>query len=199
MANVSQYEVAPRKWHAYFHSKTWAKSRWVTVILVSLLHLSVVMSGPAFADRNYPSGCDTWATEWSWDTNCWLGNNYDEDGNYTGGIQGQLQALGYYGGSIDGLWGPLTEGAVKNYQSARGLSSDGIVGNNTWDAFYDDKFYSHTSGDYWVYDTVSNSSCRDCFWLNNDSSSAYYLHWYILDFVDPDVEYLTAFTVYGPQ
>ena len=40
------------------------------------------------------------------------------------------QALG--AGGIDGDFGPATEAAVKNYQTANGLHADGIIGNNTW-------------------------------------------------------------------
>jgi peptidoglycan hydrolase-like protein with peptidoglycan-binding domain len=35
-------------------------------------------------------------------------------------------------GAADGKFGPKTEGAVKAYQSAQGLGTDGIVGDRTW-------------------------------------------------------------------
>lgn len=44
------------------------------------------------------------------------------------GLQLRLRSLGFRPGPIDGLFGPLTEGAVQRFQVARGLPSDGIVG-----------------------------------------------------------------------
>lgn len=34
--------------------------------------------------------------------------------------------------SVDGVFGPNTANAVQSFQTANGLTSDGIVGNNTW-------------------------------------------------------------------
>ncbi|ACO47856.1 N-acetylmuramoyl-L-alanine amidase [Deinococcus deserti] len=47
--------------------------------------------------------------------------------------QGQLAARGY-GVTADGVFGAGTESAVRSFQSSRGLTSDGIVGPNTWHA-----------------------------------------------------------------
>ena len=52
-------------------------------------------------------------------------------GNTVAQIQQKLSDLGYYKGSIDGIYGSMTEKAVRNYQSAKGLTVDGIAGNNT--------------------------------------------------------------------
>jgi uncharacterized protein (TIGR02594 family) len=40
---------------------------------------------------------------------------------------------------IDGDFGPQTEQAVINYQRSRGLGVDGVVGQETWQALYDNK------------------------------------------------------------
>ena len=58
-----------------------------------------------------------------------------------------IQAMLYYynstthnyisgSGGIDGVFGSSTTNAVKSFQNDRGLSQDGIVGPDTWRAFY---------------------------------------------------------------
>jgi peptidoglycan hydrolase-like protein with peptidoglycan-binding domain len=37
-----------------------------------------------------------------------------------------------YPGPVDGAFGPLTEAAVRAYQSDHGIAVDGIVGDDTW-------------------------------------------------------------------
>lgn len=49
-------------------------------------------------------------------------------------LQERLKSLGFYAGSIDGIFGPQTENAVKQAQAANDLTVDGIVGPATWNA-----------------------------------------------------------------
>lgn len=49
-------------------------------------------------------------------------------------LQQSLSKLGYNPGPIDGIFGPLTEQAVRNFQADKGLVVDGIVGRRTWAA-----------------------------------------------------------------
>ncbi|ADU31911.1 L,D-transpeptidase family protein [Evansella cellulosilytica] len=49
-------------------------------------------------------------------------------------LQEKLTNQGYHLGSIDGIFGPATENAVRKFQRDRGLTIDGIVGQNTLQA-----------------------------------------------------------------
>ena len=53
-------------------------------------------------------------------------------GNYVCIAQDDLNTLGYRTGGLDGVFGIQTTNAVKRYQASRGLTSDGIIGCNTW-------------------------------------------------------------------
>jgi len=53
-------------------------------------------------------------------------------GNYVCIAQDALMYLGYDTGGLDGIFGNKTKNSVLDYQKTRGLTVDGIVGNNTW-------------------------------------------------------------------
>ena len=55
-------------------------------------------------------------------------------GNLTRIIQGVLYCRGYDPKGFDGIFGSGCAGAVRAFQTAAGLSADGIVGKNTWAA-----------------------------------------------------------------
>jgi cell wall-associated NlpC family hydrolase len=46
-------------------------------------------------------------------------------------VQEKLQKLGYYGYSVDGIFGPLTKDAITNYQQKYGMKTDGVAGPDT--------------------------------------------------------------------
>jgi peptidoglycan hydrolase-like protein with peptidoglycan-binding domain len=52
-------------------------------------------------------------------------------------LQEKLTQLGFYKGPVTGVFGPLTETSVKQFQSAKRLTADGIVGRNTHIALND--------------------------------------------------------------
>ena len=49
-------------------------------------------------------------------------------------IQMALKNAGFYGGSIDGVLGPASARAIRQFQSQHDLAVDGRVGPNTWAA-----------------------------------------------------------------
>jgi peptidoglycan hydrolase-like protein with peptidoglycan-binding domain len=62
-----------------------------------------------------------------------LGSGYgrSEGSKRVRALQQRLDALGQQPGRIDGLYGPLTEAAVKRFQSSAGVAIDGIAGPQT--------------------------------------------------------------------
>ena len=58
-------------------------------------------------------------------------SKYGTTGSEVKSIQTRLNELGYYNGSIDGVFGTQTKSAVTKFQKDYGLTADGIVGTNT--------------------------------------------------------------------
>lgn len=53
-------------------------------------------------------------------------------GGEVSALQQALQKAGLYTGPIDGQFGPNTEAGVRAYQTQRGVTVDGVVGDQTW-------------------------------------------------------------------
>ncbi|UBF26915.1 peptidoglycan-binding protein [Kovacikia minuta CCNUW1] len=51
-------------------------------------------------------------------------------------LQSTLKLLGYYGGTVDGVYGESTVTAVSLFQKSAGLSADGIAGPATWNRLF---------------------------------------------------------------
>ena len=52
-------------------------------------------------------------------------------GNEVRSIQTKLRELGFYNGSVDGIYGTKTQKAVKSFQKSCGITADGIAGPKT--------------------------------------------------------------------
>lgn len=57
-----------------------------------------------------------------------------DQGQDIASIQGQLNALGYNAGNVDGDFGDATANAIGNFQRDRGLDVDGVIGADTYRA-----------------------------------------------------------------
>ena len=64
---------------------------------------------------------------------------YGDSGSNVTILQNRLKDLGYFNGTVGGNFGLLTQTAVTAFQSAAGLTVDGVVGSGTWAALYDNK------------------------------------------------------------
>ena len=61
---------------------------------------------------------------------------YGNTGELVVALQTKLQQLGYYSQAIDGQYGDATVEAVKKFQTANGLTADGIAGTQTLEKLY---------------------------------------------------------------
>lgn len=58
-------------------------------------------------------------------------SKYGSTGNEVRQIQQKLRDLGYYKGSVDGIYGSQTQSAVLQFQKSVGITADGIAGSKT--------------------------------------------------------------------
>lgn len=87
-------------------------------------------TGAGASNRNGPRG----STQASTRSNVRPALRLGSDGSDVEFLQQTLKEWGYDPGPIDGIFGARTERAVKDFQTAKRLSVDGIVGKNTWTA-----------------------------------------------------------------
>ena len=60
-----------------------------------------------------------------------------QNGTDVQALQQRLSELGYFVGTVDGIFGPQAEVAVRAFQTLNGLEADAIVGPQTWAALFD--------------------------------------------------------------
>ncbi|PSP15663.1 MAG: hypothetical protein BRC58_11520 [Cyanobacteria bacterium QS_8_64_29] len=63
-----------------------------------------------------------------------IGITNGSNGEAVKNVQAFLKSNGYLDGSVDGQYGDQTASAVREFQKARDLQVDGIVGPETWGA-----------------------------------------------------------------
>ncbi len=59
---------------------------------------------------------------------------FGDSGDAVTTLQTELNAQGYACGEVDGIFGQNTLNAVMAFQTAKGLTADGVVGAQTWEA-----------------------------------------------------------------
>ncbi len=81
-------------------------------------------------------------------------------------IQNKLKQLGFYNGSIDGIYGSATQRAVKRFQSSVGITADGIAGSKTLlylglnSSSGGGSYGSYSSSDIWLLAKVIEAEAR---------------------------------------
>ena len=81
-------------------------------------------------------------------------------------IQNKLKQLGFYNGSVDGIYGAATQRAVKRFQSSVGITSDGIAGSKTLlylgldSSSGGGSYGSYSSSDIWLLAKVIEAEAR---------------------------------------
>jgi N-acetylmuramoyl-L-alanine amidase len=78
-------------------------------------------------------------------------------------IQTKLKRWGYYGGSVDGIYGSDTVKAVRRFQAKNGLTVDGVAGSSTLSAMgisASGTTSTHSSGDVTLLARVISAEAR---------------------------------------
>ena len=149
----------------------------VLALTAGMVGAEVATAPPAMADVTTPSGCEIVPRpQNSWANTCWLSSNpnaHDRYGYTTVGVQQVLTALNYKPGAIDGEFGTSTTSATQTYQTDYGLTSDGIVGTNTWQSMRNRLSFTSTVNQYYYYVVGGSAS----YWRWNSNAGLSYGLW----------------------
>lgn len=94
---------------------------------------ATLLSAPAFAQQDSQTPMDPGASATS-SQSAGMGQDMQamrNDPQTVRQIQQKLQDEGYRVGAIDGIWGPKTSSALKEFQQAQGLDADGTLSQST--------------------------------------------------------------------
>ena len=123
-----QYEVY-RSYHPEWHDQGWYHSRYPRVELIA--------GGYYFFNNGYwyPAwGYDQRQQYYAYDAPIYVGHRAEPPDRVIADVQAELQDMGYYTGEVDGLLGPLTRQAVRDYQADHGLMVTEVIDEPTLDA-----------------------------------------------------------------
>ena len=123
-----QYEVF-RSYHPEWHDQGWYRQRFGRVELIG---------GGYYYWNNgywYPAwGYDTGAAYYPYDGPIYVGHAAEPPDKVIADVQTELQDMGYYQGEVDGLLGPLTRQALRDYQADHGLAVTEAIDEPTLDS-----------------------------------------------------------------
>jgi hypothetical protein len=123
-----QYEVY-RSYHPEWHDQGWYHSHYPRVELIA--------GGYYFFNNGYwyPAwGYDQGHAYYAYDAPIYVGHNSRPPDQVIADVQAVLQDMGYYTGEVDGLLGPLTRQALRDYQADHGLYVTEVIDEPTLDA-----------------------------------------------------------------
>jgi hypothetical protein len=123
-----QYEVY-RSYHPEWHDQGWYHSHYGQVVLIA--------GGWYFLNNGYwfPAwGYDQSASYYAYDGPIYVGHRAEPPDRVIADVQSVLQQMGYYTGEVDGLLGPLTRQALRDYQADHGLAVTEVIDEPTLDA-----------------------------------------------------------------
>jgi len=123
-----QYEVF-RSYHPEWHDQGWYRSRYGRVELIG--------GGYYYWNSGYwyPAwGYDSSAAYYPYDGPIYVGRSAEPPDRVIADVQSELQQMGYYQGEVDGLLGPMTRQALRDYQADHGLEVTEAIDEPTLDA-----------------------------------------------------------------
>jgi peptidoglycan hydrolase-like protein with peptidoglycan-binding domain len=136
------------------------------VCLVLVLAMVMAFAGTAFADSSYPN--------YNWRYRMQL-QQQGANNAQVGAIQRILQQLNY-GITVDWIFGSITKSKVKSFQTSESLTSDGIVGGQTWQALQSHLTWTRRDSNGFDYYKVVNDEYfahgpDGTWWLLTDSGT----------------------------
>ena len=124
----AQYEVF-RAYQPAWHDSGWYRSNFAQVALIG--------GGYYYFNSGYwyPAwGYDPGAQYYAYDGPIYVGQRAQPPDQVIADVQAELKDMGYYGGEVDGLLGPLTREALTAYQADHGLYTTAVIDEPTLDA-----------------------------------------------------------------
>jgi hypothetical protein len=123
------YEQARRNHHRNHHDRSWWRSHYSRIALFA--------GGYYFWNSGYwyPAyGYDPYYSNYTYDEPIYGGNSDLDPGQVIANVQSALQEQGYYNGEVDGLIGPNTRAALRNFQADNGLPVTAAIDGPTLQA-----------------------------------------------------------------